>query len=99
MSVIVSLEIMYMESSWAGLAGFLLSLPLSGFVVTGYLLARHAAEVYGYGSNITEYHTEYGFLLCAFVNGFIFYPIYQWWLARRKSRAVEAPPTPPDFRT
>lgn len=98
-SVVVNLEIMYMKSNWAGLAGFFLALPFSVFVATGYMLARYAADIYGYDSNVTEYHVEYGFLFCAFVNGFIFYPIYRWWLARRKSRVFEAPPTPPDFKT
>jgi hypothetical protein len=99
MSVIVTLETTYMKADWAGLPGFILSLPLSVFVVTGYFLARYATEVYGYHLDVTEFHAEYGFLFCAFINGFIFYPIYRWWLARRKSRVFEAPPTPPDFKT
>src|SRR5438046_2376965 len=97
MLVIIYLEIRYMSSGWAGLPGFLFTLPLSVFVVAGYLLANYAAEVYGYNIHVTEYHAEYGFTICAILNGFIFYPFYCWWLGRRRSRGSE-PPSPPDFK-
>jgi len=94
---IIHLEIRNMSSDWAGLPGFLFTLPLSLLVVAGYLLASYAAEFRGYNVHLTEYHVEYGFILCAFLNGFIFYPIYRWWLGRRHSRISEPPP-PPDFK-
>jgi hypothetical protein len=98
-SIIVCLELKYMDSSWAGLPGFLFTLPLSVLVVTGYFLAAYAKEVHGYNITITSSHTEYGFLICAFLNGFIFYPAYLWWLRRRKSKApLPPPPLPPDFK-
>jgi len=74
---IIYLEIRYMSSDWAGLPGFFLTLPLSSFVVTGYLLASYATEFHGYNLHVTEHHVEYGFLICAFLNGFIFYPFYR----------------------
>jgi len=97
---IIYLEIRYMSSSdWAGLAGFFLTLPLSVFVVTGYLLASYATEVRGYNIHVTEYHVEYGFLICAFLNGFIFYPLYCWLLGRKQPRSAQPPPSPPiDFK-
>ena len=88
-----------MTSGWAGLPGFLLTLPLSLLVVTGYLLANYAAEFHGYSMNVTEYHTEFGFLICAFLNGFILYPFYWWWLARRQLKVSKPPPSPPVFKT
>jgi hypothetical protein len=98
-SIIVYLELKYMDSSWAGLPGFLFTLPLSVLVVTGYFLTAYAKEVHGYNITITSSHTEYGFLICAFLNGFIFYPAYLWWLRRRKSKAsLPPPPLPPDFK-
>lgn len=97
--VVIYLEIRYMESGWAGLPGFLFTLPLSLFVVTGYFLARYATEFHGYNIYATEYHVEYGFLLCAFLNGFLFYPLYYWWLHRKQSRDSQPPPAPPlDFK-
>src|SRR5260221_13623807 len=94
---IIYLEIRNMSSDWAGLSGFLLTLPLSVFVALGYLLASYVSEVYGYNIHITEYRVEYGFMICAFLNGFIFYPFYCWWLGRKRSRVSE-PPSPPDFK-
>ena len=85
-----------MASGWAGLPGFLLTLPLSVFVVTGYLVANYATEFHGYNIHVTEYHAEYGFMICAFLNGFIFYPFYCWWLGRKQSRVSGTPP-PPTF--
>ena len=93
---IVYLEIRNMSSGWAGLPGFLFTLPLSLLVVAGYLLASYATEFHGYNIHITEYHVEYGFMVCAVLNGFIFYPIYRWWSGRRHSQ-VSAPPPPPEF--
>jgi len=95
MLVIIYLEIRYMDSDWAGLPGFLLTLPLSVFVVTVYLLANYATEFRGYNLHLTEYHTEYGFLLCAFLNAFILYPVYCWWLGRKQPRTPEPPPPLP----
>lgn len=66
----------YMASTWAGLPGFLFTLPLSVLVVTGYFLAAYAKEAQGYNITVTSNHTEYGFLICAFLNGFVFYPGY-----------------------
>lgn len=97
-SIIVYLELKYIDSTWAGLPGFLFTLPLSVFVVTGYFGAAYANEVHGYNISVTENHTEYGFLICAFLNGFIFYPAYLWWLRRRKSKVSPPPPPPPDFK-
>jgi hypothetical protein len=34
-----------------------------------------------------------GDLICAFLNGFIFYPVYCWWLDRKQSRVAEPPLT------
>lgn len=93
---IIYFEIRYMSSDWAGLPGFLFTLPLSLFVAAGYLMANYATEVYGYNMQVTEYHVEYGFMICAFLNGFIFYPFYRWWIGRKRSRVSE-PPSPPDF--
>jgi hypothetical protein len=99
MLVLVYLEMKHMASGWAGLPGFLLTLPLSVFVVTGYLLASYATELQGYNIHVTEYHTEYGFLICAFLNGFIFYPLYCWWLGRKQSQVPKLPPAPTfDFK-
>ncbi len=95
-AVIILLEVRYMRSGWAGLPGFLLTLPLSTFVVAGYFLASYAAEFRGYNIHVTDYHTEIGFAVCAFLNGFIFYPLYRWRL-NRKQALSEEPPPPPDF--
>ena len=92
---IVYLEIAHMTSGWAGLPGSLFTLPLSMLVVTGYLLASYATEVHGYNLRVTEYHAEYGYLVCAFLNAFIFYPLYYRWLRRKQRRVSEPPPPPP----
>jgi hypothetical protein len=91
---IVYLEIRNISSDWAGLPGFLFTLPLSLLVVAGYLLASYATEVRGYHMHFTEIKIEYGFIICAFLNGFIFYPIYCWWYGRRHSKGAEPPPPP-----
>lgn len=75
MSVVFFLEFRHMESDWAGLPGFLLTLPLSSLVVGLYFLASYAAEFRGYNIHVTDYHAEFGFILCAFLNAFIFYLI------------------------
>src|ERR1700738_1291367 len=99
MLVIIYLEIRYMSQGWAGLPGCLFTLPLSVFVVTAYLLANYTTEFRGYNIHVTEYHAEYGFMICAFLNGFIFYPVYFWWSGRRQSRVSEPLPPPPlDFK-
>jgi uncharacterized BrkB/YihY/UPF0761 family membrane protein len=95
---IICVEIRYMASGWAGLPGFLFTLPLSVFVATGYLLAKYAGELRGYEIHVTEYHVEYGFLICAFLNALIFYPLYYSWLRRKKSRVSQSSPPPPPLR-
>jgi hypothetical protein len=96
MSVVFFLEFRYMESDWAGLPGFLLTLPLSSLVVGLYFLAIYAAEFRGYNIHITDYHAELGFVVCAFLNAFIFYPLYLL-RARRKQTKVLEPPPPPNI--
>ncbi len=85
-----------MESDWAGLPGFLLTLPLSTLVVTGYVLASYAAEIRGYNIHFTDYHAEYGFIVCAFLNAFIFYPFYLLWQRRKSPKVFVDPPPPPN---
>jgi hypothetical protein len=96
MSVIFFLEIRFMDRGWAGLPGFLFTLPLSTFVVAGYFLSWYAAEFRGYNINVNDYHAEYGFIICAFLNAFIFYPIYLL-RVRRKEPKVYDPPPPPNL--
>jgi hypothetical protein len=93
---IIYLELRFLESDWAGLAGFLFTLPFSALVVTGYFLLTYAHEVRGFNVFITEYQVEYGFLICAFLNGLISYPIFRWWRTRKRPRHSE-PPMPPAF--
>jgi hypothetical protein len=84
-----------MESDWAGLPGFLLTLPLSAVVViVG--LAPAVAGRFGYEIPIhmNGYHFEYGFMACAFVNPFILYPIYLLWRHRRERKVFDQPPPP-----
>ncbi len=102
MSVVAYLDIKHMASSWGGLPGFLFSLPLSVLVVTGYLAGSYATEVRGYDIHVTEYHDEYGYLICAFLNGLLFYPLYRWWFRRRHPPNSQPPPPPPvpaDFKS
>jgi hypothetical protein len=94
MSVIFFFELRYMDWGWAGLLGFLFTLPFSTLVVTGYFLASYAAEFQGYNIHVTDYHAEYGFMICAFINGFMFYPFYYWWVGRKQARVYEPPPPP-----
>ena len=83
-----------MNSGWAGLPGFLLTLPLSTIVITVFLFPAIAAR-FGYEiqMNMTEYQAEFGFMLCAFLNAIVLYPFYIWW-TNRKRRSFEAPPLP-----
>jgi membrane protein DedA with SNARE-associated domain len=83
-----------MNSGWAGLPGFLLTLPLSTIVITVFLFPAIAAR-FGYEiqMNMTEYQAEFGFMLCAFLNAIVLYPFYVWW-KNRKRRSFEAPPPP-----
>src|ERR1044072_1601452 len=96
MTAIFFLEFRYMESDWAGLPGFLLTFPLSTIVVTAGLLPAVAGR-FGYEIpiNMTDYHFEYGFMVCAFLNAFILYPVYLGWSNRKKSAAYDSPPPPP----
>jgi cell division protein FtsW (lipid II flippase) len=94
MSVVFFIELRYMERGWAGLPGFLLTLPLSTFVVAVYFLASYAAEFRGYNIRITDYHIEYGFIVCAFLNAFILYPIYLLWVRRKGAKSFDPPPPP-----
>ena len=57
-----------MASGWAGLPGFLLTLPLSTLVVGAYFLLSYAAEVRGSNIHVTDYHAEFGFIVCAFLH-------------------------------
>ena len=50
---IVYLEIRNISSGWAGLPGFLFTLPLSLLVVVGYLLASYANEFRGFNVHIS----------------------------------------------
>ncbi len=94
MSVVFFLEFRYL--GWAGLPGFLLTLPLSTLVVGLYFLASYAAEVRGYNIHVTDYHAEIGFVVCAFLNVFMFYPVYLL-RVRRRQRKVFDPPPPPNI--
>ena len=85
-----------MKSDWAGLPGCLFTLPLSVVVVAVGLLPAILGR-YGYEThiNVTDYQFEYGFIVCAFLNAFILYPIYLMWSNRKKSAASAIPPPPP----
>lgn len=95
MSVLFVLEIRYMESDWAGLPGFLCTLPLSvAVVIVG--LAPAVAGHFGYGIpyDMNSYHFEYGFIACAFLNAFILYPFYVLWRRRNEPKVFDPPPPP-----
>jgi len=96
MSVVFFLDFRYMKSDWAGLAGCLFTLPLSGFVVTAWLVAAIWAERHGFHLPINDYHLECAFIACALLNAVIFYPLYLFWVSRKRKRAYDAPPPPPD---
>lgn len=95
MAAVFFLEFRYMDSDWAGLPGFLLTLPLSALVVTVGLLPAVAGR-YGYEIplNMSGYHFEYGFIVCAFLNGFILYPFYLLWFRRKEPKVFDPPPPP-----
>jgi hypothetical protein len=98
MSLIFFLELRYMESDWAGFPGFLLTLPLSAVIVVIYLTPAFAFRV-GYELpqlNLTDYQFEYAFMVCAFLNAFIFYPIYLLWLQRKQPKLFDSAPPPPN---
>lgn len=94
-AAIVVLEIVYMESDWAGLPGLVLSLPLSVLVVAVYFFAEYSKATGGYSIEITGYHLEFAFLACAFLNAFIFYPLWWWWTVVRRARRESKPAPPP----
>jgi hypothetical protein len=93
-SVIFVLELRYMDQGWAGLPGFLLTLPLSAVVVAGYFLAHYLTEFRGYSIHITDYHAEYGFIVCAFLNAFILYPVYLMYARHQEAKVFDPPPPP-----
>jgi hypothetical protein len=99
MAVIFFLELRYMESDWAGLPGFLLTLPLSGVIVIIYLAPAIAFRL-GYELpqvKLTDYQLEYAFMVCAFLNAFILYPIYLLWRQRKQTKVFDTPPPPPNI--
>jgi len=93
MAAVFAAEFRYMNSDWAGLPGFVLTLPLSTIVVTVFLLPAIAVR-FGYEMkiNMTGYQVEFGFMLSAFLNAFVLYPFYAW--RNRKRNALDAPPPP-----
>lgn len=93
MAVVFVLEIRYMESDWAGLPGFLFTLPLSALVVIAGL-APAVAGRFGYAMpyDMNGYHFEYAFMACAFLNAFILYPFYLLWRRRKEPRVFSPPP-------
>jgi hypothetical protein len=95
MAAVFFLEFRYMESGWAGLPGFLLTLPLSALVVTAGLLPAVAGR-YGYEIplDMNNYDFEYGFMVCAFLNAFILYPFYVFWVRRQEPKVYDPPPPP-----
>jgi len=95
MTAVFFVELRHMESDWAGLPGFLFTLPLSVLVVTVGLLPAIAGR-YGYEIPIdmNGYHFEYGFMVCAFLNGFILYPLYLLWTSHKERKILDPPPPP-----
>ena len=85
-----------MESDWAGLPGFLLTLPLSTIVVGLFFLASYAAEFRGYNIHVTDNDVELGLIVCAFLNALIFYPVYLQLVRRKQPKVFDSPP-PPDI--
>jgi hypothetical protein len=72
----------------------LVNAALSTLVVGAYFLASYAAEFRGYNIRVTDYHAEFGFMVCAFLNAFIFYPIYLLRIRRRQTKVFDPPPPP-----
>lgn len=94
-SAIFFLDFKYMHSDWAGLPGFVVTLPLSVIVVTiGFLIEPVAGRV-GHDIVVTDYYFEYGFIVCAFLNAFIFCPLYSLWKNRKREKSE--PPPPPNL--
>ena len=95
MAAVFFLDFRYMESDWAGLPGFILTLPLSALVVVIGLSTAIAAH-YGYGHDIdmTGNQFEYGFIVCAVLNAFILYPAYLLWRRWRAPKVFDSPPPP-----
>jgi hypothetical protein len=97
-SGVTYVEIESMSSGWAGLPGFLLTLPLSALVVSAYFVTNYLRDFKGYNVEFTEYQAEYGYLVCAFLNAFLFYPLYLLWMWRKVSPSLTtATPPPPEF--
>jgi hypothetical protein len=94
-AAVLTLEIRYMEADWAGLPGFLLTLPLSAIVVAAGLLPAIAGR-FGYPMpyDMNDYQLEYGFMVCAFLNAFILYPFYLLWQRGRARHVFDEPPPP-----
>lgn len=95
-AVIFFIDLKYMDADWAGLPGFIVSLPLSVLVVTIGFIVEPIAGRYGYEMHVTGYHFEYGFIVCALLNALILYPPYLLWNHRRHQIPFEPPP-PPDI--
>ena len=95
-SVVVWLELRHMDSDWANLPGFLLTLPLSSLVVALYFLASYLNEFQGYNLPAAGHHIEIGYLICAFLNAFIIYPVYLRLKRGKRIKDFVGPP-PPDL--
>jgi len=95
-SLVVWLEIRHMDSDWANLPGFLLTLPLSALVVALFFLANYLNDFQGYNLPATGYHVEIGYLICAVLNAFTFYPVYLRLKRRKRAKSFVGPP-PPDL--
>jgi len=95
MAAVFFLEFRYMASDWAGLFGFLFTLPLSSLVAAIGLLPAVAGR-YGYEIplNMSDYDFEYGFMVCAFLNAFILYPFYLVWVRGKEPKVFDPPPPP-----
>src|SRR5215208_2615140 len=82
-----------LESDWAGLPGFILTLPLSALVVAVGLFHAIAGRLgYDIQLNFTDYHFESGFVVCAILNAFVLYPFYRLWANRKQAKLFEPPP-------
>jgi len=95
LAAIFALEFRYIHSDWAGLPSFLFTLPLSAIVATIGLLAEPVAARLGTEVHVTDYFFEYGFMICAVLNAFLFYPIYLF-RRKRKGQNLPLPPPPPN---
>ena len=98
MAAIFILEFRYLESDWAGLPSFILTFPLSPIAVTiGFL--PEIADYFGYviPIKVSDYHFEFGLMVCAFLNPFILYPIYLLWANRKRTQTYKLPPPPESY--